>query len=197
MTSPSLQRNISSDRKGLDRTFGSALKGERTPEERSIACVAAAPVPGYAMHSLACQQRRNIPVYVISKKALNFRSNESNLMRDVVDAKICGRYLKHRLLRVENLNDILNCRPSAEKLTRSLDLLAVPGYKALIAVLKDHMSENYETIMAKFLSFFMHEPLASTFIMPYIFSFTSSQMLRVESGKRFYHICGHGELLNH
>ena len=71
-------------------------------------------------------------------------------MRDAVDAKICGRYLKHRLLRVENLNDILNCRPSAEKLTRSLDLLAVSGYKALVAILKDHMSENYKTIMAKF-----------------------------------------------
>ena len=137
-----------------DKPPGSTLKDimndVKTVEEQLISTVAAAPVPGHALHSLACQEKRDIPVYIVPKASLKFRFNATNLKNDQDDAYRSSKYQQHRLLKDKDAREIVESRPRALNTPRSLDLLPISSHSVLLSVISDIVSESYVEIEQRF-----------------------------------------------
>ena len=123
------------------------------PSTKLLHSVAAAPLPGYAMHSLASQSRRKLPVFIISNgEVMDGRNQEILNMTKVTTTiehsdKKSMAVTKFSSLSPEAIASILQC---PRKVTMDpLDMLPISSFPVLLSTLVDRIQNSFGKIKRK------------------------------------------------
>jgi len=115
------------------------------PAKRVLRTVAAAPLPGYAMHALAAQDKRSLPLFLVGREDVH--TENSNRIRQFGYGRGGTRTSPYTPLTNSDISAILE---NPKKIPfDSVDMMTMSSYAVMISALTERIQNSLERIGKK------------------------------------------------